>query len=202
MVILGKMEDLEERTKAVVERFALLIRQVIQKNLHRSEGIDLEDIEQEVRLRIWAFLKKGKKVENLPSYIKKVAYSTTIDELRKAMKQRPPRQPEDLKRLFSGASLVSKRGGDFSPEERFDEGETRETVWALVNTLSDNRKKVLSLFLLGLTLEEICESLKWEKAKVRHLFYRGIDDLKQRSCSPAEGAARRTSDGAPPGGRL
>lgn len=177
------MPDLEERTKAVIEQFALLIRQVILKNLHRGDGIDLEDIEQEVRLKIWAFLKKGKKVENLPSYIKRVAYSTTIDELRKVMKQRPAGQPENLKRVFSGANLVSGPATDFSPEWRLDDGETRDAVWAMVNTLSGNRKRVLKLFLMGLTIEEICSSLHWEKARVRHLFYRGIDDLKEKSRS-------------------
>jgi len=193
------MEELEVRTKAIVEKFALLIRQVIQRNLHRSDGIDLEDIEQEVRLRIWVFLKKGKKIENLPSYIKRVAYSTTIDELRKAMKQRLSRHPEDLKRVFAGASLVASRGQDFSPEGRFDEGETRDTVWAMVDTLSDNRQRVLKLFLLGLSLEEIGVSLKWEKAKVRHFFYRGIDDLKQRIRSQSVRPAGDVSDGPRPG---
>ena len=193
------MEQLEVRTKAIVEQFALLIRQVIQRNLHRSDGIDLEDIEQEVRLRIWVFLKKGKKVENLPSYIKRVAYSTTIDELRKTMKQRLSRHPEDMKRVFSGASLVASRGRDFSPEGRFDEGETRDTVWAMVDTLSDNRQRVLKLFLLGLSLEEIGVSLNWKIAKVRHFFYRGIDDLKQRIRSESVRPAGNVSDGPRPG---
>jgi RNA polymerase sigma factor (sigma-70 family) len=193
------MQELEERAKTVVERFALLIRQVIQKNLHRNDGIDPEDIEQEVRLRIWVFLKKGKKIENLPSYIKKVAYSTTIDELRKAMKQRPSKQPEEMRRIFSGASSVCRPAEDFSPEGRFEGGEARDVVWAMVNTLSDNRKRVLKLFLSGLSLEEIGVSLKWEKTKVRHLYYRGIDDLKQRIRSQAERPAEHVSDRTPPG---
>src|SRR4030065_2630522 len=100
------MQDLEQRTKAVIERFSLLIKQVIQKNLHRSDVVDLEDIEQEVRLKIWAFLKKGKNVQNLPSYIKKVAYSTTIDELRKMMKQRPSGDAEKRKRILRGCALT------------------------------------------------------------------------------------------------
>lgn len=195
------MQDLEERTKDIVGRFALLIRQVIQKNLHRGDGIDLEDIEQEVRLRIWTLLKKGKKVENLPSYIKKVAYSTTIDELRKAMKQRPSNQPEEMKRVLSGASLISSPGGDFSPEGRLEQNEIRDTVRAMVETLSDGRRKVLELFLTGQNIEEICASLKWEKARVRHLFYRGIDDLKQKTHSAPADATRPASGGMPPGVR-
>lgn len=181
MIISQKMPDLEQSTKAVIERFSLLIKQVIQKNLHRSDVVDLEDIEQEVRLKIWAFLKKGKNVQNLPSYIKKVAYSTTIDELRKMMKQRPSGEPESLRRIFAGAAQMSGPVKDFSPEAGVEDGEAREKILGLVDSLSENRKKVLRLYLAGLSIDEICTSLNWEKPKVRHLFYRGIDDLKEKT---------------------
>lgn len=175
------MQDLEQSTKDVIERFTLLIKKVIQKNLHRSDDIDLEDIEQEVRLKIWAFLKKGKDVQNLPSYIKKVAYSSTIDELRKMMKQRPSGEPELLKRIFAGSAQIAGPVKDFSPEAGIEDSEARETILALVESLSENRKKVLRLYLAGLTIDEICTSLNWDKPKVRHLFYRGIDDLKEKT---------------------
>jgi RNA polymerase sigma factor (sigma-70 family) len=196
------MADYEQRTKAVVDEFALLIKKIIQKNLHRSDGLDLEDIEQEVRLKIWIFLKKGKKVRKLPSYIKKVAYSTTIDELRKAMKQGPSRQPEEMKRIYSASCLVANPVRDFRPEDRLEEGEARDAVWSMVNTLSDNRKRVLKLYLLGQSLEEIGASLKWERSKVRHFFYRGIDDLKHKFGPPAARGGDRVSHGRHPEVRL
>ena len=175
------MQDLEQSTKAVIERFSLLIRKVIQSNLHRSDDVDLEDIEQEVRLKIWAFLKKGKNVQNLPSYIKRVAYSTTIDELRKMMKQRPSGEPEKLRRMFAGASQVARPAKEYSPEAGVEDYESKESILALVDSLSENRRKVLRLYLAGQSIDEICMSLHWEKPKVRHLFYRGIDDLKEKT---------------------
>jgi RNA polymerase sigma factor (sigma-70 family) len=194
------MQDLEESAQVVIERFSLLVRMVIQKNLHRSDDIDLEDIEQEVRIKIWTFLKKGKKVQNLASYIKKVAYSTTIDELRKMMKQRPPGQPESLKRVFSGASQVSSGPlDDFCPETGLESREAKESIRALVDSLSENRRKVLELYLSGMTIEEISASLNWEKPRVRHFFYRGLDDLKARSrCLQGRVAGARL-DGCPAG---
>jgi len=181
MILSDKMPNLEQSTGAVIEKFARLVRQVIQNNLHRSDDIDLEDIEQEVRLKIWTFLKKGKEVENLPSYIKRVAYSTTIDELRKMNKQRPPGQPESLRRVFDGAALMSGPAGESSPEAGLEAEETKETIFALVNSLSENRKRVLKLYLAGLSIEDISSSLKLDKPNVRHLLYRGIDDLKEKS---------------------
>jgi RNA polymerase sigma factor (sigma-70 family) len=180
MILFPDVQDLEQNTRVVIERFSVLIRQVIQRNLHRDDDIDLEDIEQEVRLRIWKFLKNGKNVKNLPSYIKKVAYSTTIDELRKLMKQRPSGGPESLKRILIESSLVTGTMRDFSPEAKAEDREARETIMQLVNSLSENRKKVLQLYLEGKSIDDICTSLNWEKPRVRHLFYRGIDDLKER----------------------
>jgi len=191
------MSDVERDTQDVIERFSLLIRQVIQKNLHRGDGIDLEDIEQEVRLKIWAFLKRGKNIQNLTSYIKRVAYSTTIDELRKMIKQRPPGQPESLKRIFSGTAQIAGPVDDASPETGLEDEETRETIFTLVNSLSENRKKVLKLYLAGMSIEEISASLRLEKPNVRHLFYRGIDDLKEKSRFVNGHAAGRFSGGLP-----
>ena len=201
MIISGKMQDLEESTRAVIERFSLLIKKVIQNNLHRSDDVDLEDIEQEVRLKIWAFLKNGKKVQNLPSYIKKVAYSTTIDELRKMMRQRPSVEPESLRRIFAGADLLSGPVKDFSPEAGVEDREARGTILALVDSLSENRKKVLRLYLAGLSIDEICASLNWEKSKVRHLFYRGIDDLKEKTRFLQGSVTGNFPDSWPPGGK-
>jgi RNA polymerase sigma factor (sigma-70 family) len=200
MIISGKMQDLEQDTRAVIDRFSLLIKKVIQGHLHRSDDIDLEDIEQEVRLKIWVFLKKGKNVQNLPSYIKKVAYSTTIDELRKMMKQRPSGEAEKLKRIFAGAALLGGPDKDYSPEAGIEDSEAREKILALVDSLSENRKKVLRLYLAGLSIDEICTSLNWEKPKVRHLFYRGIDDLKEKTRF-LRGSVGGSIPGAwPPGG--
>jgi RNA polymerase sigma factor (sigma-70 family) len=197
--MVGSMKDLEQDTKAVIDRFSVLIRQVIQKNLHRRDGIDLEDVEQEVRIKIWTFLKKGKRIDNLPSYIKRVAYSKTIDELRKAMKQRPPSEAENLKRIFSGAGQITALPRESFPEGRLDESESREAIREMVDALSENRRKVLRLFLKGQTIEEISASLKWEKTKVRHLFYRGIDDLRESSRARAGSAAAPLSENPPPG---
>jgi len=195
------MKAIEQDTKAVIEQFSRLIRQVIQRNLHRGDGIDLEDVEQEVRVKIWTFLKKGKKIDNLPSYIKRVAYSKTIDELRKAMKQRPSNEPESLRRVFAGADQIAAPPTELCPESRLDERETRESLREMVDSLGGSRRKVLRLFLKGQTIEEISSSLRWDKAKVRHLFYRGIDDLRELRRSRLENAGPQLSQNPPPGTR-
>ncbi|MEW5901002.1 MAG: RNA polymerase sigma factor [Acidobacteriota bacterium] len=175
------MQDREAKIKETIEAFALLIRQVIQKNLHRNDALEVEDIEQEVKLKIWIFLKKGKKIHNLASYIKKVAYSTTVDELRKMRKQSPPRELDELKRVYISAELVSKEDSARKPELFLEDKENRISIRRSLESLSENRKQVLRLYLEGFSIEEIGEYFDWDKTKVRHLLYRGIADLRGKT---------------------
>jgi RNA polymerase sigma factor (sigma-70 family) len=194
--LIGNIEvrDFDQDIEEVIGRFALLIKKVIRNNTYCGDGIDLEDIEQEIRLKIWKFLKKGKKVDNLASYIKKVAYSTTIDELRRMRKQRPSQEPDTLKRIFLGTDPPSRRDSVLSPEACLERDEARQSIGALVDTLSEDRKKVLTLFLAGMSIEEISISLSWDKSRIRHLYYRGIDDLKSRSQTRRATAAGDSPD--------
>ena len=173
------MQDIDSQINEVVESFSHLIRRIIANHVYRRDGIDLEDIEQEVKIKIWKFLKKGKKVDKLPSYIKKVAFTTTIDELRKMLKQTPSREFPDLKRIYSD---VFPQGGARemgSPESLLEDKETSLLVQDAVESLGENRKYVLRLYLKGMSIDDISHFLSWDKTKVRHLLYRGIDDLRE-----------------------
>lgn len=101
--IWNKMQDIESDIKKIIDKFSSLIKYVILKNLHKTDRVDPDDIEQEVQIKIWRFLKKGKKVENLPSYIKRVAYTATVDELRKMRKQTPSENTDHLKKIYSSS---------------------------------------------------------------------------------------------------
>jgi RNA polymerase sigma-70 factor (ECF subfamily) len=52
-------------------------------------------------------------------------------------------------------------------------------VGEAVESLMASRRRVVQLFLLNMTLEEIAIILKWSEAKTRNLLYRGLDDLKK-----------------------
>jgi len=142
--------------------------------------VNLEDVEQEVKVKIWKFLKKGKKVDNFPSYIKRVAYTATIDELRKMKKQNPTSEVTGLKNIYSMSRINELRNPEDSPEFLLEGQEMRESLKELIDSLGENRKQVLRLYLVGMSIEEICEFFDWDKTKVRHLLYRGIDDLKEK----------------------
>lgn len=174
------MSKIESNVKDVIDKFSSLIRYVILKNLHKTDDIDLEDIEQEVKIKIWKFLKKGKKVERLPSYIKRVVYTTTVDELRKMRKQAPSRELDKLKNIYSFSKSIIIEAGMNSPERLLEEKELKLSLRKLIDSLNNNRKHVLRFYMNGMSIEEICEIFNWDKTKVRHLLYRGIDDIKEK----------------------
>lgn len=174
------MQDIDSQLRDIIDRFSSLIRHVIAVNLQKTDEINLEDVEQEVKLKIWKFLKKGKKVENFPSYIKRVAYTTTIDELRKMRKQNPTSGATDLKNIYSMDRINDLKNPEDLPGLRLEEKEMHEALKASINSLGENRKQVLRLYLVGMSIEEICELFDWDKTKVRHLLYRGIGDLKEK----------------------
>ena len=179
------MDEFETRLGRVIADFASLIRNVILTNLHKSDDVDLEDIEQEVKLKLWKLLKKGKKVENLPSYIRKVAYSATIDELRKMRKQVPMRELQGAADLDSLRKMFSSNWPSQTPQAELEWKEMKTTIRALMEGLGEDRRSVLLLYSAGMSIEEIGELCRWDKVKVRHLLYRGIGDLREKMNLPA-----------------
>lgn len=184
--------DIEARIQDLVARYAALIRAVIQANLHAGDALDPQDIEQEIRIRLWRGIRQGKKIANWPSYIKRVAYTATIDELRRLRKQAPYRGSADWSRML--LTMERRRDGTEAenPESRYDRAERDRRIASLVGSLSPDRRRILRLYAGGLGVEEICGFLGWDKVRVRHLLYRGLDDLKrltgERDEEPTESA--------------
>jgi DNA-directed RNA polymerase specialized sigma24 family protein len=48
-----------------------------------------------------------------------------------------------------------------------------------VDSLLESRRKVVKLYLLNLSIEEIATLFCWSRDKTRNLLYRGLSDLKK-----------------------
>ncbi len=173
------MQDSELKIAEAIERLSALVRRVVAAHLHKNDSVYLEDIEQEVKLKIYDYLRKGKKIQNLASYIKRMAYSTTIDELRKARKQTPPQEATELRHVYLLTEHLRPGDSEPSPHTFLEKKEWRARILRNLERLGENRRQVLRLYLDGFSIDEICEFFGWDPVKVRHLLYRGIDDLKK-----------------------
>lgn len=179
------MASNEDNFFEIVDRFSGLIKAIIFKNLYQSR-IDPEDVEQEVYFKLWKFLKKGKTIENLPSFIMKAVYTITMDELRKLRKQMPPGDSSELKHLYLVSEELSGKAFSDSPGEVLEKRELGKQINDAIETLSENRKQVLRLYVRGMSVDEIGAFFGWDKVKVRHFLYRGIDDLRRKIMEDTE----------------
>lgn len=160
----------EKSFEVLIERFSGYIRAQIQKFEPQRSGIDPDDLTQEIRIKLWKVLKNEKKILNYSSYIKKIVDSTVIDHIRKSRRQEFALNIEKLKFISEQKSNYAMC---FSDEKMH-----AQLIAQAINSLMKSRQKVVRLFLLNMTLDEISIFLNWSKDKTRNLLYRGLTDLK------------------------
>jgi len=164
--------DASRALEHVVNRFDAFIRRSARR--HGLEGPDVDDVVQELRLRMWKSLGTAELIRRAKaSYIYRAAISASIDIIRRRRTRR-----------FEAASIddgVSERVTD--PQSRadaaLDEDELTNAVHRAIGLLAESRRAVVRMHLAGYERHEIAELLGWSEAKTRNLLYRGLADLRE-----------------------
>ena len=159
-----KSKDVEE----IIQRFSEFIKANIQTFHPQRSGIDINDIAQEVKLKLWKVLLSEKKITHLSSFIKRVVYSTTIDIMRKLKREK------EILTNYHGSGIEENVSSDISCQE-----EIKQIIGQAIDSLIEPRRKVVRLYLLGMNLGETASFFNWTKDKVRNLLYRGLNDVKK-----------------------
>jgi RNA polymerase sigma-70 factor (ECF subfamily) len=160
----------EDELRSILDRFSGLIRVHIIKFNPQRFGLDPDDISQEIRIKIWRLLHDEKNIKNYASYIKKIVNSSVIDVLRKW------KRDEGIM-LLEKQKKVSEIKRDYPASLSLEE-HLKDTVAQAVDSLIESRRKVVRLYLLDMTIEEISAFYNWSTNKTRNLLYRGLADLK------------------------
>lgn len=160
-----------EEFNKIIEQFSHFMRIHVQKFAPQQKGIDPDDILQEVKIKIWNILSDEKKIDNYASYIKKIVNSSVIDHIRSTRRQ---------ERIIISEiqQKISERKSKYTAETA-EKDIYKKTIGLSVDSLLESRKKVVKLYLLNMTLEEISEFFHWSTHKTRNLLYRGLNDLKK-----------------------
>lgn len=156
----------------VVGRFAERVRVIgIQ---HGLQGSDVDDLVQEVRVRLWKALESGDRILAVPAaYVHRAATTAAIDLLRRRRARRET--PVRLSRP-SGLALL----GEGDPADVGTEmGELQQQVGRAVEKLIPARRSVVRMYLAGYGREEIADLMGWTEPKTRNLLYRGLADLRE-----------------------
>jgi RNA polymerase sigma-70 factor (ECF subfamily) len=161
----------EKELEILLAKFSGFVRAHIQKFDVQRFGIDPDDVAQEVRIKIWKLLDSEKNIVNHASYIKKIVDSSVIDQIRRLRREEAVFRQERKKQ-------VTEREGMYRPEA-LRNVTIREVVGKAVDALINNRRNVVKLYLLNMSLEEIARFYGWSRHKTRNLLYRGLSDLKK-----------------------
>lgn len=161
-------------TEKLIAEVAACVRSVLAHRFPAMPVPQRQDVEQEVLLKLCRMAENGKKIGHLKSYLWRVVFTTALDILDQG--QGTLSLEECLERDGSGAlpgALIAP------PEEAAME--CRSHLEGLLLRLPEKRRIAVKLHLLGWDLERSAAWLGWSKAKVRHLLYRGLAQLKSLS---------------------
>lgn len=170
------MTDNDDRSSALetlVTRYAALVRHI--GRTHGLSDSDVDDVFQEVRIRLWRARGSGEKIATVgTSYLYRTAVSAALDLIR-----RRRGHAAEQHRTIDGSSdpaLVQP----LTPEHAVEEAEVRAEVERAVESLVASRRPVVRMYLAGYSREEIAGLLGWTEAKTRNLLYRGLADVRER----------------------
>ena len=168
------VDTLSAELDAVVGRFAAVVRRVGVR--HRLADADLEDLLQEVRIRLWR-VRSGERSEQIEqlsaSYVYRVAASAAIDLLRR----RRARGWEQTVALEEAEDKVA-HGSDAT--RSVEQSELAAQLAKAIEAITPSRRPVLRMYLAGYSREEVATVMGWSEAKARNLLYRGLADLRER----------------------
>jgi RNA polymerase sigma factor (sigma-70 family) len=164
--------EIEIMTEREIAEILRCVRAVLSRKFPGLPRADREDIEQDVMVKLARMARDGKNLDYPASYLWRVATTTALDCL------------EAKGRATSLDSYLEKAGPRSLPEglvaaSAEGEIEGRRHLESLLDEMPQRRRVVLKLHLAGLDLEETAAFLGWTKAMVRHLLYRGLNQLQK-----------------------
>lgn len=162
------------KTQAFLAEISVSIRNILLANFPEITPEEKEDIDNEVKLKLWKKAAGGKKINNLRSYIWRVVYTTALDLVSKRMHYL------SLEKFADGSGkkdVVSEM--ILAPDSALVEQERQLMLSRALGVLSERRRTVLELHFEGMGIAQIAQRLQWRENQVRHLLYRGLAEVRE-----------------------
>jgi RNA polymerase sigma-70 factor (ECF subfamily) len=166
----------EQALQALITRFGSRVRAQILRHRLDRHGIDAQDIEQEVRIRLWNTLQRDPNALLPASYVQRTVTSVLVDAVRRAEARPTEEMPEEPDLL----DVEPLGQAQQAPEASAQDGQLANAVGAAIAALPERRRRPLQLYLQGFTVPEVGELCGMSFDAARKLVYRGLDELKAR----------------------
>lgn len=165
----------QAQLERILRDYGAKLRALVRQHCSPEQGLDPDDIEQEVRIKLWKALEGEKNLDFPASYIQRIVVTTVIDALRRADAR--PEEPMPETGAEAQFELVMRAD---RPDTSAAGSEMVEIVARCVAELPERRRKPVQLALQGFSPEEIGDLLGLTGTAARNLMYRGLDELKSR----------------------
>ena len=167
---LKKLSQFEKSIEEIINS----TKYIIWRNFPELPSAEKDDIVQEINLKLWKMISGGRKIHNLKSYLWKAVHTTAIDIIFKKIDNM------DIDTLIHPIQNEESPSNNFlSHELSIEAKDDKFILEKAIKSLSQNRRIVMKLRLLGMNIREMGELLGWTESKANHLYYRGLEDLEK-----------------------
>ena len=166
-----------ERLRRLLEEHGAFIRRTVERRCPRHLGIDADEVEQEVLVRVWRALERESELRSPASFLYRVIATALIDAVR-----RRRARPEEPLLLEGDDSMAAREPRDAAPDPELAarQAEALRAIDRELMALSERRRIAVRLHLQGFDTTEIGRLAGWSEPKARNLVYRGLDELRRR----------------------
>jgi len=147
------------------------------KRRSSDPALGVDDLIQEVRIRVWQVYSRDRKSALGTSYYYKVVNSAIIDALR--VHRGTLAHSTQVHENDGGDPLDRIEAVDPAPERVLDHDQQRAALNDALAALPEAQRRALALFLQGFSVPEIAELMNCNRDRAHNLTYRGIRALKQ-----------------------
>ncbi|HRQ64806.1 MAG TPA: RNA polymerase sigma factor [Xanthomonadaceae bacterium] len=166
-------DDIHQRLAALLAEFGARIRALIVSHGLVRRGLDADDIEQEVHIRLWRALERDRNGLFHASYIHRIVLTAVVDAMRRHSVRAADALPED-EDGHAAESLVDRLG----PEQRAGESQRMAVLMRCLHELPPRRRQPVTLHLQGFGFPEIGRLVGVSAESARKLVSRGLEELK------------------------
>lgn len=174
MASAGRNSD-HERLEQLLTEHAERVRVVMLRYRLPQRGIDPDEIEQQVRIRLWKAIQRDRSGAFSASYIQRIVASVAIDAMRRARVRpsEPGAEDDDLGMDRLDADTAQ-------PDATASDDERVRILARCLNELPSRRRLPISLHLEGHTFREIGAMIEVSEEAARKLVSRGMKTLRAR----------------------
>lgn len=164
----------DRRLREWLAQYGQALRQALRRAAERLPLADLDDLEQEVHIRLWRALSSEREMHQPASWIKQTVLSVTIDAIRRANSRGDQLPRAELSVLDEGGVDTE----DESPARWSASRQDVERIEQALGSFEADTRRVVRLYLAGYSTTESAALLDWTEAKVRNLLYRTLAELR------------------------